>query len=187
MARQVTCMGCWTALQISETCHDRWLTCPRCLAMVPTFETSTRGEGLPKPSASKEAVSVRAPVIRQTSASQTANSPDSDVHRDMKTLQYSLIILLVLGCLGYAFLIWQIVQPNRVLQASEENTLEWTTFALAGFAFATTIYIGIFLRPKLTGKQLDFFGIAGVGCLAVVSVFIVFCVGCSAMLSTIRF
>jgi len=180
-------MGCWTVLQISETCQDRWLTCPRCLAMVATFENSAPGEDLPKPSVSKEAASERAAVIRQISASQSVSSPDSEVQRDMKTVQYFLIILLVLGCLGYVFLIWQIVQPNRALQASEENTLLWATFALAGFAFATTIYVGVFLRPKLTSKPLDFFGIAGVGCLAMISAFIVFCVGCSALLSRIRF
>jgi hypothetical protein len=155
--------------------------------LVATFEPSAQREGLPKPSLRKEAVLEKADVIRPISASQLVSSPDSDVERDLKTLQYFLIILLVLGCLGYAFLIFQIVQPNRVLQASEGNILWWSTIGLAGFAAATTIYIGIYLRPKLTGRPLDFLGVAGVGCLAVISAFIVFCVGCGAMLSTIRF
>jgi hypothetical protein len=183
MAKQVTCMGCWTVLQISEACHDRWLTCPRCLAMVATFEPSPQGEDLAKPSASKEAVSERAAVIRQISAGLPANSPDSDFQRDMKALQYFLIALLVFGCLGYGFLIWEIMPQQHRIWPSEENTLVWGTLILGAFAFFTTIYLGIVLRPKLTGKPLDFLGIAGVGCLAVFSVFIVFCIGCSALLS----
>lgn len=77
MAKQVTCKSCGSILEVPEACIDRWLTCPRCLAKVATFEAS-----------SHEAVS----------------SPHDEVHRevqrDTRGIGVGVILLAVLGGIG---------------------------------------------------------------------------------------
>jgi uncharacterized paraquat-inducible protein A len=161
---QVVCPACGKALNISDTAHQQSLTCPRCLARLAD----------PAPSQSEAFV-------------------DREVHRDMKGTGCALMVLSALACLGVFIntnlLIGMIIESSRSVYPVTEAKVQVIAIQIctdiAGVVLlATSIYLGITLfNPRIGARlpsRLQLSGMGAIGCLALVSAYIVFFVGCTA-------
>jgi hypothetical protein len=85
MSRRITCPRCSESLQLGNDPFPGALSCPRCLASVPT-STDVRAEPPPP-----------APTYRGDGP----RIPDVDVRRDFRGTVIILVLLTVLGVLGF--------------------------------------------------------------------------------------
>jgi vacuolar-type H+-ATPase subunit I/STV1 len=188
----ITCPSCQRQLKIPANTEAAWFTCPACLAKIQNPATQITSvpptppetEKLPKEKESKEANLHRTAITSEVT--KTIGSLDREVDRDTKITAYALITLLALGGIGYVLsIVWYFVHSpaHGSDRLADAERFAWMTLIFGGFVFAMIFCLGAFVRPKLTGKPIGFFGVVGVACLALFSAFIVVCLGCTALLS----
>jgi hypothetical protein len=114
----------------------------------------------------------------QVVAGQRVASLDREVHRGMKGIGCALIMVSVLGCLGFCLLLVGIINqpgPYTILPGIISGTL-----------LAVTLYMGnVLLSPRRSPKvvgALHLSGIAAIGCLALVATCIVLFFSCAEAL-----
>jgi hypothetical protein len=144
MAKKITCTSCGSILEVPEACIDRWLTCPRCLAKVATFETSSQIPDRPM-----------------------VSSPYDDVHRevqrDTRGVGVGVILLAVLGGLG-------LVQMLFCAGALANDSPEFLVGLLIGLGFLASVSTGIMFLRTQHNPEARGVGRVIVGTLALVGV-----------------
>jgi hypothetical protein len=177
MTQRIPCPGCGKALRIPDGVTDPWLSCPSCLAQFPNPRASASIQTTPSPPAAGIRTAPSPPVPKTTcpACGETIESTwrycpfcqedlrgpggprriagtDVDVRRDQRGTSVFLILLAVLGGLGFGY----------GLLGSLAGLSDGTAWPLVLF-LAVVLGIGVFSAARVYNKPQPPAGARGVG------------------------
>lgn len=162
MPHRVTCPHCASALKVMDSVTASFVTCPRCLALIPN------------PGVSEERVSAAGTELV------LALSADDEVRGSIRVSGIVLILLAAVGGLGMLFLIGLLINRQQ-----ETSKAEMLPIYLTIFVFSALISFGI-MMPRMSPSDRRFrnfflgtLAVVGAIVLGVIALLIMFLIVCS--------